>query len=73
MPLRRRVLSAVVAAAVVSTAGCSRFRSSEDVRIEFVEVVNLDKSNHSVSVEVEKDGDIVADETVELGALSDGE
>ncbi|WP_246989212.1 hypothetical protein [Halorientalis marina] len=73
MALRRQILAAIVATVAVSTAGCSRLRSSQELRIEFIEVVNLDGSRHDVSVEVEKDGEIVADETVELAALSEGE
>jgi hypothetical protein len=73
MALRRQILSAIVATVAMSTAGCSRLLSSQEILIEFIEVVNLDESRHDVSVEVEKDGEIVVGETVELAALSGGE
>jgi hypothetical protein len=73
MPRRRRLLSTIAAAVTVITAGCGRFLSSNELLVEFVEVVNLDESSHVISVVVEKDDDVVVNETVELEALSEGE
>lgn len=72
MVRRRRIITASVAALTASLAGCGRESSSNEVVVEFVEILNLHEADHTLTVEVEKDRDIVADETVELAGLSGG-
>lgn len=66
---RRCFIGASGVALTTSLAGCIDTLSKDTVALEFVEVINIHESSHTISVEVEKDGEVVVRRTVNLNGL----